>query len=118
MRRLLVSLAFTAVAQGGASAQTVAAPVPAPAASRPTTPYKRIHPIPPPQPPAVQRSKEATIPGDLQPEPRTVPQIRIPLGKGSYSHGTTGGVDDSVARCRAKRTSEERESCEAGLDGI
>ena len=66
----------------------------------------------------MQRSKEATIPGDLRPERQTVPQVRIPLGKGSYSGGTSGGIDDSVARCRAKRTSEERERCEAGLDNI
>ena len=116
MRRLLVGLVVAAAALGGALAQTTA---PAPAASAPATPYKRINPIPPPEPPAVQRSKEATIPGDLRPEREPVPQIRIPIGKGSYRAGpSTGGIDDSVARCRAKRTSEERERCEAGLDGI
>jgi len=89
------------------------------AASAPTTPYKRVQPLPPPEAPAVQKSKEATIPGDLRPDRETVPQIRIPLGKGSYRSGpSTGGIDDSVARCRAKRTSEEREACEAGLDNI
>jgi hypothetical protein len=93
------------------------APAPAPPPG-PTTPYKRVQPLPPPEAPAVQRSKEATIPGDLRPERETVPQVRIPLGKRQYapSHGT--GIDDSVARCRAKRTSEERERCEAGLDNI
>ena len=91
---------------------------PAPAASAPA-PAKRINPLPPPEAPAVQRSKEATIPGDLRPERETVPQLRIPIGKGSYKAGpSTGGIDDSVARCRAKRTSEERERCEAGLDNI
>src|SRR5262245_19449567 len=116
MNRLFVMLGFAIVALDGASAQT---DKPAPAASAPTTPYKRVNPIPPPEATAVQRSKEATIPGDLRPERETVPQVRIPLGKGSYRAGpATGGIDDSVARCRAKRTSEERERCEAGLDNI
>ena len=117
MKRLLVMVVLADLTLGGASAQTADAP--APAASRPATPYKRVNPIPPPDAPAVQRSKEATIPGDLRPERETVPQIRIPLGKGSYKSGpSSGGIDDSVARCRAKRTSEERERCEAGLDNI
>ena len=115
MKRLLVVLVLAHVTLGSAIAQTS----PAPAASQPATPYKRINPIPPPEAPAVQRSKEATIPGDLRPERETVPQIRIPIGKGTYRSGpSTGGIDDSVARCRAKRTSEERERCEAGLDNI
>jgi len=100
-------------------AATAQPKVPQNAASAPTTPYKRVQPIPPPEAPAVQRSKEATIPGDLRPERETVPQIRIPFGKRQYAPSTGGGgIDDSVARCRAKRTSEERERCEAGLDGI
>ncbi|HEY6510766.1 MAG TPA: hypothetical protein VI032_02235 [Burkholderiaceae bacterium] len=115
MKRLLVVLVLAFAALGSAIAQTA----PAPAASKPATPYKRVNPIPPPEAPAVQRSKEATIPGDLRPERETVPQIRIPIGKGTYKSGpSTGGIDDSVARCRAKRTSEERERCEAGLDNI
>ena len=48
-----------------------------------------------------------------------MPQLNVKFGKGSSRAGpTTGGIDDSVARCRAKRTSAEREACEAGLDGI
>ena len=119
MRRFVMLVA--AIALEPAAAQQQAAPAPEPAASRPTTPYKRVQPLPPPEAPAVQKSKEATIPGDLRPDRETVPQIRIPLGKGkgAYRAGpSTGGVDDSVARCRAKRTSEERERCEAGLDNI
>jgi hypothetical protein len=100
---------------GAASAQmqTPAAP-----ASGPTTPYKRINPLPPPEAPAVRKSKESTMPGDLRPERQTVPQVRIPLGKVYQGESGGGGIDDSVARCRAKRTSEERERCEAGLEGI
>ena len=129
MKRFLVMLVFADVALGNATAQTVKAPAPAasapvpatPAApATPTTPYKRVQPIPPPEAPAVQRSKEATIPGDLRPEREPVPQIRIPFGKRAAPVGPSGGsgIDDSVARCRAKRTSEERERCEAGLDNI
>lgn len=115
MKRFVMLVA--AIALEPAAAQQQAAP--APAASAPTTPYKRIQPLPPPEAPAVQKSKGATIPGDLRPDRETVPQIRIPLGKGSYRAGpSTGGIDDSVARCRAKRTSEEREACEAGLGNI
>ena len=116
MRRWLIMLAATA-ALGVAIAQTQP---PASPASAPVTPYKRIQPLPPPEAPAVQRSKEATIPGDLRPDRENVPQIRIPLNKQKYPSGPSsgGGIDDSVARCRAKRTSEERERCEAGLDNI
>jgi len=117
MKRSLATLVLAVVTIGPAIAQPQAAP---PAASAPQTPYKRIQPLPPPEAPAVQRSKEATIPGDLRPERETVPQIRIPLNKQKYPSGGSsgGGIDDSVARCRAKRTSEERERCEAGLDNI
>ncbi|HSB24010.1 MAG TPA: hypothetical protein VLE94_13000 [Burkholderiaceae bacterium] len=117
MKRWCVMLVIAAVTTA-ATAQTNG---PAPAASAPKTPYKRIQPLPPPHAPAVQRSKEATIPGDLKPEREPVPQIRIPLHKHEYSSRPptgSGGIDDSVARCRAKRTSEEREACEAQLDGI
>jgi len=117
MKWLLVIPVVAAATVGSASAQKTDAA--APAASAPVTPYKRVKPLPPPEPTAVQRSKEATIPGDLRPDRTIVPQVRVPLGKGSHHSGpTTGGIDDSVARCRAKKTSEERERCEAGLDNI
>ena len=106
------------VAAGAIDAATAQPQPPQSAASAPATPYKRVQPIPPPEAPAVQKSKEATIPGDLRPERETVPQIRIPFGKRQVGPSGGSGIDDSVARCRAKRTSEERERCEAGLDGI
>jgi hypothetical protein len=118
MKRSLATLVLAVVTIGPAIAQPQAAP---PAASAPQTPYKRIQPLPPPEAPAVQRSKEATIPGDLRPERENVPQVRIQLNKQKYPSGSSssgGGIDDSVARCRAKRTSEERERCEAGLDNF
>jgi len=117
MQGWLAVLAIMGVTLVGASAH--AADAPAAAASAPATPYKRVKPVPPPEGTAVQRSKEATIPGDFRPERQTVPQLRIPLGKGAHREGpASGGVDDSVARCRAKPTSEERERCEASLDDI
>jgi len=117
MKRWLAASAIMGVTLGGTSAP--AADAPAAAASAPATPYKRVKPLPPPEGTAVQRSKEATIPGDFRPEREPVPQLRIPLGKGTHREGpAAGGVDDSVARCRAKRTSEERERCEANLDNI
>ncbi|HEU5297792.1 MAG TPA: hypothetical protein VFU71_23680 [Burkholderiaceae bacterium] len=105
------------VAAGALDAAT-AQQAPPGAASAPVTPYKRVQPLPPPEAPTVQKSKEATIPGDLRPEREPVPQIRIPFGKRQVAPSTGSGIDDSVARCRAKRTSEERERCEAGLDSI
>lgn len=115
MKRRLAVLAIMGVMLVGTAAHAVDAP----AASAPATPYKRVKPLPPPEGTAVQRSKEATIPGDLRPELQPVPQIRIPIGKGTHREGpAAGGIDDSVARCRAKRTSEERERCEASLDNI
>ncbi len=123
MKRLLATLVLATMAIGPAIAQTQPAAPAASAASAPPAPSNkpRLAPMPMPQPeaPAVQRSKGATIPGDLRPERQTVPQLTVPFGKGSSRAGpTTGGIDDSVARCRAKRTSEEREACEAGLDNI
>jgi hypothetical protein len=123
MKRLLATLALATMAIGPAMAQPQPAAPAASAASAPppTSNKPRLTPMPLPHPeaPAVQRSKEATIPGDLRPERQAVPQLNLPFGKGSPRAGpTTGGIDDSVARCRAKRTSEEREACEAGLDNI
>jgi hypothetical protein len=93
-------------------------PVPQGASSPLPPAKKRINTSPPTDTPTVKAYKESTNP-DYRPERATIPQLSIPLGKGSYRAGpATGGIDDSVARCRAKRTSAEREACEAGLDGI
>jgi hypothetical protein len=127
MKRLLATLVLATMAIGPAMAQTQPAAPAAPAASAASAPpapsnKPRLAPMPMPQPeaPSVQRSKAATIPGDLRPERQNVPQLNLKFGKGSPGAAgpTTGGVDDSVARCRAKRTSAEREACEAGLDNI
>ena len=111
MKRLLMLIA-AAASIGMASAQTQA---PAAAASAAPPPPKRLSNAPAPENPTVRASKQSQIPGDLRPQRQTVQQIRIPIGK-SGSGGSGGGIDDSVARCRAKVTSEAREACEAGLD--
>lgn len=122
MKRLPATLILATMTIGAALAQSQSAAPAAPAASAPSAsnkPLLKPMPMPQPEAPAVQRSKEATIPGDLRPERQAVPQLTLPFGgKGSYRGPTTGGIDDSVARCRAKRTSAEREACEAGLDNI
>jgi hypothetical protein len=146
MKRLLATVVLAAVTMEPALAQAqvqppakpqaptpASAPPPSPAqppaqqgwtpvpqgASSPLPPAKkRINTSPPTDTPTVKAYKESTNP-DYRPERETIPQISIPLGKGSYRAGpAAGGIDDSVARCRAKRTSAEREACEAGLDGI
>ena len=111
MKRLMM-LVLAGMLIGHAGAQT-----PAPAASAPAEPPpKRLNPVPAPENPTVRASKQSQIPGDLRPQRQTVQQIRIPLGKSGSGSGSGGGIDDSVARCRAKVTSEAREACEAGLD--
>jgi hypothetical protein len=111
MKRLLMLL-VAAISIGPAMAQAQA---PARAASAPPPIDQRLHPTPAPENPTVRASKQATIPGENRPQRQTVQQIRIPLGKPA-GPSTGGGIDDSVARCRAKVTSEAREACEAGLD--
>jgi hypothetical protein len=112
MKRLLVMLlAGLAICPAGAQTQA-----PPPAASAPPPLDKRLNPTPAPENPTVRASKQSQIPGDLRPQRQTVQQIRIPIGKSGGSGSGGGGIDDSVARCRAKVTSEAREACEAGLD--
>ena len=111
MKRLSMLL-VAAISIGPAMAQVQA---PAPAASAPPPIDQRLHSTPASENPTVRASKQATIPGENRPQRQTVQQIRIPIGKPAGS-STGGGIDDSVARCRAKVTSEAREACEAGLD--
>jgi len=107
---LMLVLAGFLIVPAGAQTQAQA-----PAASAPP-PAKRLNTAPAPENPTVRASKQATIPGDLRPQRQTVQQIRIPFGKSGPAGSSGGGIDDSVARCRAKVTSEAREACEAGLD--
>ena len=113
--RRWVAIAVTVVMAGGpAHAQAQ----PQAAASAPV-PAKRLNLELPSENPAVRANRQATMPGDLPSQRQNLKQIQIPLGK-RIDTGPSGGsgIDDSVARCRAKRTSEEREACEARLDNI
>jgi hypothetical protein len=64
------------------------------------------------------------VPGDVRPEEPVVPQISIPLGKTPPAPtlsraqqqrqdkaAAMGGVDDSVARCKAAKTPADRDVC-------
>ncbi len=98
----------------------VPAPVAAPAASAPPVVNKKL---PRAMTPAEKRDS-ATVPGDKRPEDPVVPQISIPLGKTPPAPvlpkaqqqrqdkaAASGGVDDSVARCKAAATPAERDAC-------
>jgi hypothetical protein len=98
-----------------ADAQTspAAAPTAAPAASAPSV-----------QTPARQR-ENAPAPGTVEPDPKTVPQISVPLGRSSSSDdrrakplavgparaASAGGIDDDAARCRAQASEDLRLLC-------
>ncbi len=96
----------------------VPAPVAAPPASAPPVLNKTK---PRAMTPAEQRDS-ATVPGDLRPEEPVVPQFSVPLGKAPAANAPAqaqrhdkaaamGGVDDSVARCKAAATPAAREAC-------
>jgi hypothetical protein len=106
-----------ALAVAMAGGFTRASSQPATAASAPP-PNKRLNLDLPKENPAVRANRQATMPGDLPSQRQNLKQIQIPLGKSTDTGPSGGGIDDSVARCRAKRTSEEREACEARLDNI
>ncbi len=90
---------------------------PGAAASAPV-PAKRLNLNLPSENPAVRANRQATMPGDLPSQRQNLKQIQIPFGKGDAGASRGGGIDDSAARCRAKRTSEEREACEARLANV
>ena len=114
MRPWLVIGLVMAVPGALALAQTQ----PPPAASAPV-PAKRLNLNLPSENPAVRANRQATMPGDLPSQRQNLKQIQIPLGKSTDTGPSRGGgIDDSAARCRAKRTSEEREACEARLDNV
>ncbi len=73
---------------------------------------------------AAEKRDSATVPGDVRPEDPVVPQLSIPLGKTPPAPvlskaqqqrqdkaAAMGGVDDSVARCKAAATPAERDAC-------
>ena len=87
----------------------------APSAPMPAKPAPRA------MSPATQRDS-AAMPDGTRPEGKTVPQISIPLGKGEPAKATvgspkgskrptSGGVNDSAARCNAEADDTERALC-------
>ena len=75
-----------------------------------------------------EKRDSATVPGDLRPEDRVVPQLTLTLGRtppppvvGASGAGkrarakANGGIDDAVARCAARETAQERADCRAAI---
>lgn len=123
----ILALALSGAAASSVQAQVPAripAPLAAAAASAPPVVDKSK---PRPMTPAEKR-ESATAPGDVRPEDPVVPQISIPLGKTPPAPAQSkaqvqrhdraaamGGVDDSVARCKAAETNAARDACLARL---
>ena len=80
-----------------------------------------VKPVPRAMSPATQRDS-AAMPDETRPEGKTVPQLSIPLGKGAPTKATvgvpkgsksptSGGVNDSAARCNAEADDTARALC-------
>jgi hypothetical protein len=119
----VLTLACTWAAALSAHAQ-VPARVPAPLAEAAASAPPVANKAKPRAMTAAEKRDSATVPGDVRPEEPVVPQISIPLGKTppaptlskaqQQRHDKTaamGGVDDSVARCKAAATPAERDAC-------
>ncbi len=102
-----------AAAPASAAAPTL---VPLPAAA-PVTPTKPTQKLLTPE----QKRERAALPDDSQPAGPALEKITIPLGKNapapSYSatgkskSKTSGGINDSVARCESLVDKQERTKC-------
>lgn len=117
----------SALAQTPALAPTVPLPdAPPSAASGPRAPASA--PVGPRLRTPAETGKRATPPGELSPERPVTPQVTIPFGRnpppakpeprvrrGTPPPASTGGVDDSVARCEAQEDAAERAACRAKL---
>ena len=65
--------------------------------------------------------ESATLPGELRPEGPATPQLSIPLGNTTAKpssptakqgkNGSSGGVNDAVARCNAEADESARAKC-------
>jgi hypothetical protein len=106
------SLALLLPSPADAQTSPAAAPTAAPAASAPSV-----------QTPARQRDN-APAPGTVEPDPKTVPQITVPLGRPSSDDlrakpqaavpgraASAGVIDDDAARCRAQASEDLRLLC-------
>ena len=118
---LAMTLSATAAAP---AASAPAASAPGAAASAPTT-VPKVAPRPPvrgekhPATPEEKRDS-ATEPSELSPPSRVMPKLELPLtlsgtGKATYvapgKAGSSGGVDDSAARCNAMADAAARKEC-------
>jgi hypothetical protein len=118
---LVLACCWVAVAAAQAQVPArVPAPLAAPAASAPPVANKaKARGLTP-----AERRDSAVVPGDVRPEDPVVPQISIPIGKTPPAPtlskaqqqrqdkaAAMGGVDDSVARCKAAATPAERDAC-------
>jgi len=119
----IYALACCGAAVTSAQAQAPAR-VPAPLAAPPASAPPVISKSKPRAMTPAEKRDSASVPGDVRPEDPVVPQISIPLGKTppapslskaqQQRHEKTsamGGVDDSVARCKAAATPGERDAC-------
>jgi hypothetical protein len=119
----VIAVAFAAMACAalapGAQAQAVAPAVSAAPASAPAVDKSMPRPMT-----AAEKRDSATVPGDVRPEEPVIPQISVPLGRTPPAPAQTkadlerkrqaaakGGVEDSIARCKAVPTKSEREDC-------
>jgi hypothetical protein len=102
----------------------VPARVPAPLAAAAASAPPVVNKAQPRAMTAAEKRDSASVPGDVRPEEPVVPQISIPLGKTPPAPtlskaqqqrqdkaAAMGGVDDSVARCKAAKTPAERDAC-------
>jgi hypothetical protein len=114
---LIAAAPITAWAQAAAPASTAAPTlVPLPAAA-PITSAKPTQKLLTPE----QKRERAALPDDSQPAGPALEKITIPLGKnspgpsysatGTTKSKTTGGVNDSVARCESLVDKQERTKC-------
>jgi hypothetical protein len=71
-----------------------------------------------------EKRDSAAVPGDVRPGEPVVPQLSIPLGRTppaptlskaqqqrQQKAAAMGGVDDSLARCKAAAAPAERDAC-------
>lgn len=121
---LAMTLSATAAAPAASAPAAAAAAAASASASAPTT-VPKVAPRPPvrgekhPATPEEKRDS-ATEPSELSPPSRVMPKLELPLtpsgtGKATYvapgKAGSSGGVDDSAARCNAMADAAARKEC-------
>ncbi len=110
----LLAAALLALTPLCAMAQAAADTAPVASAAKTVKPATRL------LTPAEKR-ESATLPGELRPEGQATPQFSIPLGSTTAKpssptakrgkNGSSGGVNDAVARCHAEADETARAKC-------